>query len=268
MPLVYLIAGEASGDMLGAGLMSAIKAERPDMRFAGIGGEAMRREGIASLFPYEMLSVMGFWEIVPHIPKFLKLLRRTLEDIAANRPDAVVTIDSPGFNFRLAEMLKHDPRTAAITRIHYVAPSVWAYRPRRARRTARLFDLLLALLPFEPPYFKKEGLKTVFVGHPVLWDERKGDAAAFRARHGIGMDEKLLLLLPGSRAGEVARHLPVFLAAAKAMTGFRMVVLAVPQMSALIKSAVPPECILCGVEEKRDAFAAATLACRHGLSAG
>ena len=205
--------------MLGAGLMNALKAERPGIAFAGVGGEAMQREGLASFFPYSDLSVMGFWEIVPHLPKFLMLLRRTLADIAAKKPDVVITIDSPGFNFWLANMLKNDPGTAAIKRIHYVAPSVWAYKPARAHKTARIFDLLLTLLPFEPPYFEKEGLKTIFVGHPVLWEGRKGNGVSFRARHGIGAEEKVLLVLPGSRAGEVKRHLPVFFAAAKAMAG-------------------------------------------------
>jgi lipid-A-disaccharide synthase len=172
----------------------------------------------------------------------------------------IITIDSPGFNFRLAGMLKKNPAIASIKRIHYVAPSVWAYKPGRARKTARLFDLLLALLPFEPPYFDREGLKTMFVGHPVLWESHKGDGAAFRARHGIAADEKLLLVLPGSRAGEVKRHLPVFLAAAKSMTEFKTVILAASQVKHLVQNAMPPGCIVCSIEEKQDAFAAATLA--------
>ncbi len=165
-PLIYLIGGEASGDALGAGLMRSLRAAQPDIRFAGIGGEAMQREGLDSLFPYTDLSIMGFLEVVPHIPALLKRLRQTAHDIAARQPAAVVTIDSPGFNFRLARALKANADTARIKRIHYVAPSVWAYKPGRARKTARLFDALLALLPFEPPYFEKEGLKTTFVGHP------------------------------------------------------------------------------------------------------
>ncbi len=260
MSLIYLIAGEASGDMLGAGLMRALKAECPELRFAGIGGEGMQREGLTSLFPYSALSVMGFWEVVPHIPKFLQFLRQAVQDIIAKKPDVIVTIDSPGFNFRLTAMLKQHPVTASIKRIHYVAPSVWAYKPGRARKTAQLFDMLLALLPFEPPYFEREGLKTIFVGHPVLWEPYKGDGDAFRVRHGIAQDEKMLLLLPGSRPGEVKRHLPIFLAAAEAMKGFRTVILAASQVKSLIREIVPPEYNVCGIEEKKDAFAAATLA--------
>ena len=163
-PLIYLIAGEASGDALGADLMRGLKAQRPDIRFAGIGGKTMQREGLASLFPYDELSIMGFLEVVPHIPALLRRLRETAIDIHEKQPDAIVTIDSPGFNFRLAQALKNNAQTAHIKRIHYVAPSVWAYKPKRARKTAALFDALLTLLPFEPPYFEKEGLDRKSVG--------------------------------------------------------------------------------------------------------
>lgn len=260
MPSVYLIAGEASGDALGAGLMQGLKSLSPATTFAGIGGDAMQHEGMQSLFPYQELAVMGFWEIVPHIPKFLRLLRETVEDIAHKKPDVIVTIDSPGFTFRLAKMLKKDPRTQHIKRVHYVAPSVWAYKSQRARKAAELFELLFAILPFEPPYFEKEGLKTVFVGHPVLMQPKKGDAMAFRRLHGIAADEKILLVLPGSRMGEVRRHLPIFLAAATQLAGVKIAVLAAPQVRDAIKNVVPPEVILCDFAEKHDAFAAAAMA--------
>lgn len=260
MPLIYIVAGEASGDALGAGLMQAIRAAMPQARFAGVGGNAMRAAGLESLFPYEALSVMGFMEILPHIPKFLRLLRETAQDIAKQKPDIVITIDSPGFNFRLASLLKKNPQTQAIKRIHYVAPSVWAYKPQRAAKTAHLFDKLLAVLPFEPPYFDKEGLPTVFVGHPVLWQEQKGDAVAFRNRHGIAANESVLLVLPGSRLGEVKRHLPIFMEAAKAMTGYKLVVMAGTQVKQYIMEHVPQDTVICDVQEKQDAFAAATIA--------
>lgn len=260
MPLIYLIAGEASGDALGAGLINAMKAEYPNARFTGIGGESMQASGLESLFPYKELSVMGFAEIVPHIPKFLKLLRQTVRDIESKKPDVVVTIDSPGFNFRLAGMLKKNPNTSSIKRIHYVAPSVWAYKPGRARKTAGLFDMLLAVLPFEPPYFEKEGLTTVFVGHPVLWEKKNGDEACFRSRHKLASNEQLLLMLPGSRIGEVKHHLPVFLEAVRLTAGFRGVVLAGPQVKEFIKQLVPADIIVCDIAEKYDAFSAATAA--------
>jgi lipid-A-disaccharide synthase len=259
-PLIYLIGGEASGDALGAGLMRSLRAAQPDIRFAGIGGEAMQREGLKSLFPYADLSIMGFLEVVPHIPALLKRLRQTALDIAAKQPAAVVTIDSPGFNFRLARALKANAETARIKRIHYVAPSVWAYNSGRARKTARLFDALLALLPFEPPYFEKEGLKTTFVGHPVLWQTSKSEPGLFRARHFIGADTRLLLVLPGSRAGEVKRHLSVFLEAAEALPDYKVVILAGPQVRDQIEDTVNSRSLVVDIAEKQDAFAAATIA--------
>jgi lipid-A-disaccharide synthase len=148
-PLIYLIAGEASGDALGAGLMRSLRAAQPGIRFAGIGGEAMQREDLRSLFPCSDLSIMGFLEVVPHIPALLKRLRETALDIVAKQPAVIVTIDSPGFNFRLARALKAKAETARIKRIHYGARAS-GLTNRRARKTALLFDALLALLPFEP----------------------------------------------------------------------------------------------------------------------
>jgi lipid-A-disaccharide synthase len=258
--LIYLVAGEASGDALGAGLMQSLRALWPGLRFAGIGGEAMRLEGLTSLFPYGDLSIMGFLEVLPHIPALLKRLRETAVDIAARQPIAVVTIDSPGFNFRLARSLKANVVTAHIKRIHYVAPSVWAYKPGRARKTAALFDALLALLPFEPPYFEKEGLQTKFVGHPVLWQTGRGDPDLFRRRHHLGADTPLLLVLPGSRAGEVKRHLPVFLEAARALPDYKAVIIASPQVRNQIQQGVPVGTLVVDIAEKQDAFAAATIA--------
>jgi lipid-A-disaccharide synthase len=258
--LLYLIAGEASGDALGAGLMHALRGKRAEVQFAGIGGEAMEVEGLQSLFPYRELSLMGFLEIIPHIPALFRRLRQSVEDIAQKQPDVIVTIDSPGFNFRLAGMLKKDKRTRHIKRLHYVAPSVWAYKPERAKKTAQLFDGLLTLLPFEPSYFKKEGLQTFFVGHPVLWDTWQGNAGAFRMRHAIGNDVPVILLLPGSRAGEIRHHLALFLEAAGALNNITPVVLASPQVKEQICDAVPPDTVIADIAEKRDAFAAATFA--------
>jgi lipid-A-disaccharide synthase len=259
-PLIYLIAGEASGDALGAGLMRSLRAAQPGIRFAGIGGEAMQREDLRSLFPCSDLSIMGFLEVVPHIPALLRRLRETALDIVAKQPAVIVTIDSPGFNFRLAQALKARAETARIKRIHYVAPSVWAYKPSRARKTALLFDALLALLPFEPPYFEKEGLKTTFVGHPVLWQTCKSEPSLFRARHFIGADTPLLLILPGSRTGEVERHLPVFLEAAKDLPDYKVVILASPQVRNGIEGAVTSQMLVVDIAEKQDSFAAATIA--------
>jgi lipid-A-disaccharide synthase len=198
--------------------------------------------------------------VVPHIPALLKRLRETVLDIAAKQPAVILTIDAPGFNFRLAKALKANPETARIKRIHYVAPSVWAYKPGRARKTALLFDALLALLPFEPPYFEKEGLKTTFVGHPVLWQTCKGEPGLFRARHSIDADTPLLLILPGSRTGEVERHLPIFLEAAKDLPDYKVVILASPQVRNRIEGAVTSQILVVDIAEKQDCFAAATIA--------
>ena len=220
----------------------------------------MQREGLASLFPYRELSVMGFLEVLPHLRSLARRLRETIGDVTANQPAAVVTIDSPGFNFHLARALKNGPSTRQIKRIHYVAPSVWMYKPKRARQTAELFDALLALLPFEPPYFAREGLSTTFVGHPVLWESWQGDASAFRTRHSLSQDAPLLLLLPGSRPGEVRRHLPVFLDAARALPAYSPIILAGPLSREAILAIAPSNVPVADIAEKRDAFAAASLA--------
>ena len=248
--LVYLIAGEASGDALGAGLMNALKVKNPEIKFAGIGGEAMEKVGLKSLFPYNELSLMGFLEILSHIPKILCRLKQTLADIASKKPDVIVSIDSPGFNFRLAKMLKNNQRTTNIKRVHYVAPTVWAYKPERAKKTAELFDELLVILPFEPPYFEKEGLKTTFVGHPVL-------AKKISEKN---TTEKILLILPGSRAGEVKRHLPIFLEAAKSLPDYKIVILASPQVKSLIETLTPKAIKIADIKEKDAVFSQASLA--------
>lgn len=209
--LIYLVAGEPSGDLLGAKLMSAIRAQLGDeVRFAGVGGEQMEAQGLKSLFPMQEISLIGFAEILPHLTCIFKRLAQTVADIKEKKPAVVVTIDSPGFNCRIAKKLKD----SNIPFIHYVAPTVWAYRPERAAKMAKLFDHLMVLLPFEKPYFDKVGLPCTFVGHPVVegW-EPKPDKAEFLKAHGIAPDAPKLCVLPGSRPGEIKRHLPVFVEA-------------------------------------------------------
>ena len=207
MPLIYLVAGEASGDVLGARLMAAARAMRPDVEFAGVGGPRMAEQGLISLFPLADLAVMGIVEVIPRI----RLLRRRLQQVEADlirlRPDILVTIDSPGFTHRvLSSAAAH-----AIKRVHYVAPQVWAWREHRVKHYPGLWDKLLCLLPFEPAWFARHGIPATFVGHPVLESGAdQGDAAAFRARHGIGPGDPVLILMPGSRRSEVPRLLPVF----------------------------------------------------------
>ncbi|MBN2751236.1 MAG: lipid-A-disaccharide synthase [Rhodospirillaceae bacterium] len=210
VPLVYLVAGEPSGDILGARLMRALK-ERTDghVRFAGVGGESMAEEGFSSLFAQSDIAVMGLAEVVPKIPTVLRRVKAVTADVLAKKPAVVVTIDSLGFNGRVAKALI--AAKSRIPRVHYVAPMVWAWKPKRARVVARLFDHLMCLLAFEPPYFEAWGMPTTHVGHPVIeGGAGAGDGRGFRERHGIASEARLICLLPGSRRNEVIRMLPIF----------------------------------------------------------
>lgn len=207
-PLIYLVAGEASGDALGARLIRALKTETGDtVRIAGIGGPEMQAEGLNSLFPMQELSVMGIVEVLPHLRRILGRMQNAADDVAAKSPDAVVTIDSPGFARGFVKRIKNRD----IPRIHYVAPTVWAWRPNRVHKFKACFDHLLALLPFEPPYFEAVNLPCTFVGHSVLESGAdKGDGAVFRSRHGVAPGSPVVAVLAGSRVGEVKWHLDVF----------------------------------------------------------
>jgi lipid-A-disaccharide synthase len=206
MTLIYLVAGEASGDVLGARLMDALSAQRPDLSFAGIGGEEMARRGLASLFPMRELALMGFLEVLPRLSQLKRRLRETGEDIARQRPAAVVTIDSPGFTLRVLQAI----RPLGIPRAHYVAPQVWAWREARVKHYPGRWEALLCLLPFEPEFFARHGLPATFVGHPVLESGAdRGDGARFREAHDIAPDARVLTVMPGSRRTEVGRLLPI-----------------------------------------------------------
>lgn len=266
-PLIYIIAGEPSGDLLAARLMAALKQLTDhSVRFAGIGGEAMRAEGIDSLFPQADLAIMGFAEVVPRIPKILARLRQTLDDIETRQPSLIITVDSWGFTGRVAKALKKKGST--IPRLHYVAPMVWAWKEKRARTLAERVDRLLCLLPGEPAYFARHGLPAVHVGHSVL--ERQGekrDGKGFRRRHAIPEDAPVLCVLPGSRNSETSRLLPVFAETAEFMAerfpGLHLVVPSVETVSASVRDAVAGwrvPAVVVGNEEKWDAFAASDAA--------
>ncbi len=206
-PLIYLIAGEASGDVLGGRLMAALLARRAELRFAGIGGERMAEHGLASRFPMRELALMGLLEILPNVIALRRRLGETVADIAARRPAVVVTIDSPGFTLRVLRAIA----PLGLPRAQYVAPQVWAWRPGRVRHYGGLWEKLLCLLPFEPAFFARHDLPATFVGHPVLESGAgAGDPVRFRARHGLGPDAQVLTVMPGSRRTEVTRMLPVF----------------------------------------------------------
>ncbi len=207
MTLIYVIAGEESGDVLGAKLMAALKAARPGLVFAGIGGPRMVAEGMAPLFAQRELAVMGLLEVLPKIVQLRARLNQTIADILARRPAVLVTIDSPGFTLRVLRGVAG----SGIPRAHYVAPQVWAWREGRVKHFPGLWEKLLCLLPFEPAFFARHGLAADFVGHPVLEAGLdQGDAARFRAAHCLVEGQRPVIVMPGSRRSEVSRLLPIF----------------------------------------------------------
>jgi lipid-A-disaccharide synthase len=263
--LIYLVAGEASGDVLGARLMQALRERRPGLAFAGIGGPRMAEHGFASLFPMEELALMGLAEILPRIPALRRRMAETVADIAARRPDVVVTIDSPGFSLRLLRRVI----PLGIPRIQYVAPQAWAWREKRVRKYPGLWDRLLCLLPFEVEFFASHGLTAEFVGHPVLESGAgTGDAARFRAAHGLAPDSMPVILMPGSRSTEVSRLLPIFGETLRQLAPRFPKLLPVVPVAAPVAAAVtaaaaawPQKPILVTtLAEKHDAFAAARAA--------
>jgi lipid-A-disaccharide synthase len=262
MPLIYLIAGEQSGDVLGARLIKALRARRADLTFAGIGGSEMAAQGLTSLFPIRSLALMGLLEVLPKIFELKALLRQATADIAARQPDVVVTIDSPGFTLRVLKAL----RATNLKRAHYVAPQVWAWRENRVKHYPGLWDELLCLLPFEPAFFARHGLPARFVGHPVLESGAEtGNAARFRARHAVPPDAKILTVMPGSRQTEVSRLLPVLEATIRLLPEpvIPVVPLAGP-VEAVVRertAAWPVRPILVAdTQDKHDAFAASAAA--------
>ena len=206
----FVVAGESSGDRLGAALMQGlIKQYDGEVDFLGVGGPLMEAEGLQSLFPMDELSIMGIAEILPKIMHLLKRVSETAAAVVAVNPTALITIDSPDFSFRVAKKVK---AATDIPVIHYVSPSVWAWRPKRAAKMAEFVDHVLALLPFEPPYMQAEGMSCDFVGHPITEEPQASvaDARALKVELGISEEQKVLTLLPGSRSTEVTRLAPVF----------------------------------------------------------
>ena len=265
-PHVFLIAGEPSGDLLGARLMAAMTDQTGGQaRFSGIGGDLMKAEGLHSEFPMSELALMGLIEVLPHLPRLLRRIDQTATVVRRMRPDAVVTIDAPAFNFRVASKL----RGSGIPVIHYVAPSVWAWRPDRARKVSRFLDHMLALLPFEPPYFEAHGLGCTYVGHPILETMTDlPDGQDFRRRNSLPPSAPLICVLPGSRRGEISRLQPVFgqtlAAVADRHPGLHAVLPTVPSIAAEVEAATRgwavPTLVLTGQDKKLGAFAAADAA--------
>src|SRR5690606_3960638 len=244
-PRLFLIAGEPSGDLLGASLIAGLRELCGDtLVLEGVGGPAMEAAGLTSRFPMDELSVMGIAEVLPRLPRLLARIRQTADAVAAMRPDALITIDSPDFSLRVAGGARK--RLPGLRTIHYVAPSVWAWRPGRAARMAKVVDHVLALLPFEPPYMEAAGMTCDFVGHPAAAVPRASDTEIARLRQDLGIaDRPLVVLLPGSRRGEVRRLAPVFgevLARLRAThPDLAAVVPAAAPVADLVRELMPPD---------------------------
>lgn len=300
---IFIIAGEESGDLLGSQLMQELKklaglakrSEAVEVEFTGIGGKRMMREGLLPLFPMEKIAVMGIAEILPRLPMLWYLIRYTAQTIYQEHPDIVITIDAPDFCTRVMQRLAKLDREHSIKRYHVVAPSVWVYRERRAAKMAQLYDLLFALLPFEPKYFEKYGLETVFIGHPLVASqynrlksvrgledvqrERK-QLMQFAAKYEpvstatteiekFIRETKIFCITPGSRSSEIRRMLPIFLEVlnrVRSQFALQVFLLATPDSVQLIQHQLAktatalPITIITDPEDKEIAMSIANLA--------
>ncbi|QLH71964.1 lipid-A-disaccharide synthase [Rhodopseudomonas palustris] len=258
---VYLIATEESGDRLGAALMRELRARLGSkVRFAGVGGHCMAGEGLASLFPIEELSIIGFAAVVQRLPMILKLIRRAVDAALTAKPDILVIIDSPDFTHRVARRVRQ--RDPSIPIVDYVSPTVWAWRPGRARAMLGYVDHVLALLPFEPAEYRRlQGPPCSYVGHPLTeqFGSLRPDAAEQARREA---SPPVLLVLPGSRRSEVRHHAAAFgdtLARLKHEgVAFEAVLPTTPHLEGLVRAAVAswevqPR-IVVGEQDKRGAF--------------
>ena len=264
----YLIAGEPSGDSLGGRLMQALKQKDPNAEFIGIGGDNMQEQGLKSLFDISELAVMGIAEVIPSIPRILKRIKQTVDEIERTKPDAVITIDSWSFCARIHKKIR--ALKLGIPQIHYVAPQVWAWKKRRARTMYKYIDLLLTLFPNEPKYFTPYHLDTVFVGHPVIESAIVNNSSngLFKKEHNIEENKRIMLILPGSRHNEVQRLLPDFMEAAKIVQRkFTDIVFVIPTVSTvakrvkqMVRNYALPVIIVEGQDERSKAFCDSSVA--------
>lgn len=206
---IVILACETSGDVLGASLLRSLKLQFPDARFSGVGGTEMIAQGFTSLFDMQDVAVMGLGEVLPALPRVLKRIKQVKAFLREVKPDLVVSIDAPDFNFRVLKAVREDcPDTKFI---HYVAPTVWAWREKRALKISKFLDGILCLLPFEPPYFEKHGLSACYIGHPLVEKfSFPGESVdAFKGQY-VGKEQKSVCVLFGSRHNEIKKMGPIF----------------------------------------------------------
>ena len=265
--LIYVLALEPSGDVLGARLMHALRAETNGaIQFSGVGGPAMQAAGLTCLFDPSDLAILGIFEVLPKAGLVLRRVREVLADIERAKPQVLITVDSWGFTGRIHKALAK--RKSRVKRVRYVAPQVWAWRPRRAKQLAGWIDHLLALFSFEPPLFECYGLNTTWVGHPVMEDDFRGEESQFRSVHGIAADVPVLTVLPGSRKAEVRSLMPVFgETVARMADRIPSLEVAVPTVVGVerdvyvwAESLPVPAHVINGEKERDDAFAASRAA--------
>ncbi|MDR0744433.1 MAG: lipid-A-disaccharide synthase, partial [Holosporales bacterium] len=246
-PKIYIIAGESSGDFLGAEILKKLK--KMNCTISIIGGELMEMQCGASLFDISEISVGGITEIIPHIYRIKQLINKAIQDILSKDIDVLLTIDSPDFNFRIAKAVKKHNKKIRL--IHLVAPTVWAWREKRAKKIASIYHQLLTLFDFEPAYFEKYGLKTTFVGHPFAQCFHKTSCKK----------EELILLLPGSRSQEIKTLLPIFLKAIQNRAE-QIIIPTLPSQQNLVRSIIGERKILIvsSEEQKNELFRVAKFA--------
>jgi lipid-A-disaccharide synthase len=210
---ILITAGEPSGDLHGAHVVSALRAAMPNATIDAVGGPHMAAAGANILHPIDNLGAIGFVEVVHKIPSHLKLLRRLCTEFKSGKYDLLIAVDYPGFHLRVAEAAQE----SGIPVLGYIAPQLWAWRPGRAKRWAKAVNRLAVILPFETEFFRSHGIESTYVGHPLVDRGAAPDRTAARARLGLGADRRVLALFPGSRSGEVARLWPPYRDAAKSL---------------------------------------------------
>lgn len=259
---IFLVAAESSGDALGADLARALRADDPDVELAGVGGPLMAEAGIESQAEIKGLAVLGFVDGLLAYGRVKAAVAATVAAIVKTKPDAVVLIDSWGFTLRVALGV----RAAApeIRLVKYIGPQVWATRPGRAKTLAAAVDHLICIHDFEPPFYAPYGLPCTVCGHPALGRYKPGDGAAFRARQGFKPNDRVILVLPGSRPSEIRRIGPTLWRAAEMLDrdrpDVRLVVVAANAVRGAVLDQTPPVARIVDEREKEDAFAGATVA--------